>query len=81
MLFKEEAFAKGKSGKIGIVAGDAAGSEFIRRLTLSDPEERMPHEKEPLSSDEIKILTKWIDQGAEWEQHWSFVPVQKQEVP
>ena len=81
LLFKEEAFAKGKSGKIGIVPGDAAGSEFIRRLTLSDPEERMPHEKDPLSSEEINILTKWIDQGAEWEQHWSFVPVQKQEVP
>jgi hypothetical protein len=81
LLFKEEAFAKGKSGKIGIVPGNAAGSEFIRRLTLSDPEERMPHEKDPLSKEEINILTKWIDQGAEWEQHWSFVPVQKQKVP
>ncbi len=81
LLFKEEAFSKGKSGKIGIVPGDAAASEFIKRLTLSDPEERMPHEKDPLSKEEISILTKWIDQGAEWEQHWSFVPVQRQEVP
>ena len=69
LLFKEEAYAKGKSGKIGIVPGDASSSEFIRRLTLSDPDERMPHEKDPLSSDEIDILTKWIDQGAEWQEH------------
>lgn len=81
LLFKEEAFSKGKSGKIGIVPGDASASEFIRRLTLADPEERMPHEKEPLSDEEIKILTKWIDQGAEWEQHWAFVPVRKPEIP
>ncbi|MCP9761765.1 DUF1553 domain-containing protein [Lacihabitans soyangensis] len=81
LLFKEEAFSKGKSGRIGIVPGDASASEFIRRLTLKDPEERMPHEKEPLSDEEVKILTKWIDQGAEWEQHWAFVPVSNPEVP
>jgi hypothetical protein len=81
LLFKEEAYAKGKSGKTGIVPGDASASEFIRRLTLSDPEERMPHDKEPLSSDEIEILTKWINQGAEWQEHWAYVPVKKQEVP
>ncbi len=81
LLFKEEAFSKGKSGKVGIVPGDASASEFIKRLTLKDPEERMPHEKEPLSEEEITILTKWIDQGAEWEQHWAFVPVEKPEVP
>ena len=81
LLFKEEAFGKGKSGKIGIVPGNASASEFIKRLTLDDPEERMPHEKNPLSDKEIAILTKWIDQGAEWEQHWAFVPVKSQLVP
>lgn len=81
LLFKEEAYAKGKSGKIGIVPGDASASEFIRRLTLSDPDERMPHEKDPLSSDEIDILTKWIDQGAEWQEHWAYIPVKPPSVP
>jgi Protein of unknown function (DUF1553)/Protein of unknown function (DUF1549)/Planctomycete cytochrome C len=81
LLFEEEAFGKGKSGKIGIVPGDAAASEFIRRLTLSDPDERMPHEKDPLSSEEIDILKKWIDQGAEWQEHWAYVPVKRQTVP
>ncbi|MBP8155873.1 MAG: DUF1549 domain-containing protein, partial [Leadbetterella sp.] len=81
LLFKEEAFSKGKSGKVGIVPGDASASEFIRRLTLSDSDERMPHEKDPLSSEEIEILTKWIDQGAEWQEHWAYIPVIKQDIP
>lgn len=81
LLFKEEAYAKGKSGKTGIVPGDASASEFIRRLTLSDPEERMPHEKDPLSSDEIDILTNWIDQGAEWQEHRAYVPVKPPSLP
>ena len=81
LLFKEEAYGKGKSGKIGIVPGDASASEFIKRITNKDPEERMPHEKEPLSDEEIEILTKWVDQGAEWKEHWAYVAVEKPEIP
>jgi hypothetical protein len=81
LLFKEEAFSKGKSGKIGIVPGDASASEFINRLSLKDPDERMPHEKTPLTDTEIDILTKWVNQGAEWKEHWAYVPVKKINVP
>src|SRR5690349_16621988 len=51
LLFREEALAKTKSGKIAIIPGDAGNSEMIRRLTLSDPEERMPYKHEPLSAE------------------------------
>src|SRR6476661_7329716 len=81
LLFREEALAKTKNGKWAIVPGDADKSEMIRRLTLDDPEERMPYQHAPLSKDEIKLLTRWIDQGAKWGEHWAYVPVKKQEVP
>jgi hypothetical protein len=81
LLFKEEAYGKGKSGKIGIVPGDASASEFIKRLQSKDPDERMPHEKDPLTDEEIEILTKWVDQGAEWKDHWAYVPIQKPKIP
>ena len=81
LLFKEEAFGKGKSGKVGIVPGDASSSEFYKRLVMKDPDERMPHEKTPLTSEEIGIIKDWIDQGAEWEEHWAYLPVKKQEIP
>ena len=50
LLFREEALAKTKSGKYGIVPGDVGKSEMIRRLSLNDPEERMPYKHDKLST-------------------------------
>ena len=44
LLFREEALAKTESGKRAIIPGDADNSEMIRRITLNDPEERMPYQ-------------------------------------
>ena len=60
LLFRSEALAVNKSGKAAIIPGDPSHSELIRRLTLKDPEERMPYKHPPLSDDEINILKKWI---------------------
>lgn len=81
LLFRSEALAVNKSGKAAIIPGDPSHSELIRRLTLKDPEERMPYKHPPLSDDEINILKKWIKQGAPWGDHWAYVPVEKTAVP
>ncbi len=81
LLFKHEALAPAKSGKPAIIPGDADGSEMIRRLTLTDPEERMPLDHPALKPEEIELLRAWIDQGADWGDHWAYQPVQKPEVP
>lgn len=81
VLFREEALAKTESGKPAIVPGKPEESEFIRRLTINDPEERMPYKHEALPADEIKILKNWVKQGAEWGKHWAYIPVRKEEVP
>lgn len=81
LLFREEALAKTESGKLAIVPGDADNSELIRRLSLSDPEERMPYMHEPLSSEEIDIFRRWINEGAQWGEHWAYVPVKETEIP
>lgn len=81
LLFREEALAVAKSGKRPIIPGNASGSELINRITSSDPEERMPYQHEPLSKEEIQILKKWINQGAEWGTHWAYMPVQQTPVP
>ena len=41
LLFRNDALAKNKSGKVAIVPGDPSNSEMNRRLYLKDPEERM----------------------------------------
>src|SRR5579872_488608 len=81
LLFREDAFAKTASGKPAIIPGDPDHSEMIRRLTLNDPEERMPYKHEPLSKEEISLLRKWVAQGAPWGEHWAYVPVAAPEPP
>lgn len=81
VLFREEALQKTESGKYAIVPGKPDQSEMIKRITNTDPEERMPYKHEPLSGEEISILRKWIKQGAKWGKHWAYVAVEEQEVP
>ena len=81
LLFKEEAFAKAESGHFPIIPGNASKSEMIKRITHSDPDMTMPLDKSPLSKEEISILKNWINQGAEWKDHWAYLPVEPQNVP
>ena len=81
LLFREEALSKTKSGKYGIVPGNPGKSEMIRRLSLKDPEERMPYKHDKLSNDEIDILTRWVKEGAKWGMHWAYEPVKPKALP
>jgi hypothetical protein len=81
LLFRQEALAKAESGKYAIVPGDAAHSELVKRITATDPQERMPYKKDPLTKEEIEILTQWIEEGAAWGDHWAYVAVKEQTVP
>lgn len=81
LLFRQDALAKNKSGQVAIIPGDAENSEMIKRLYLTDLEERMPYKHPPLSKDEIGILKKWINQGAKWGDHWAYVPVDETPIP
>ena len=81
LLFRDEALAATASGKPAIIPGDAANSDMIKRLYHSDLEERMPYREEPLSKEEKDILTRWIDEGARFETHWSYLPVTKPALP
>jgi hypothetical protein len=81
LLFETEAKSVNESGKLAIVPGDARHSEMIRRITSDDPDLRMPPEGDPLSEEEVTLLKKWINQGAEWETHWALEKPEKQELP
>lgn len=79
LLSEETALAKTDSGQPAIIPGNASESEFIRRLSLEDQEERMPLDSPPLSKHEIKILKKWVNQGAKWGLHWSYQTIKDNE--
>jgi hypothetical protein len=81
LLFREEALGNTEAGRPAIIPGNPEASELIRRITETDPEERMPYKHEPLSKEEIQILTQWIKEGAPWGEHWAYLPVKKEKIP
>lgn len=81
ILFREEALDTTESGKYAIIPGDPEHSEMIRRIKSKDPEYRMPYKEEPLSSEEIEILSDWVEEGAEWGEHWAYIPPKPVAVP
>ena len=70
-------------GKRAIVRGRTSKSELIHRIHAQDPELQMPPPKSKLllTQREKKILAKWIEQGAKYEEHWAFQVPQDAEIP
>jgi cytochrome c553 len=80
---RESALAAHPDG-IAIVPGDPGQSELVRRIMHKDIGERMPPAnsgKRPLSDAEKELLRRWIEDGAVYETHWSFVPPVKPPLP
>ena len=70
-------------GTAAIVPGDTAKSELIRRITSADEAERMPPTEsgKRLTASQIESLTRWIAEGAEWQDHWSFLSPTPPDLP
>jgi len=78
------AYAALSSGNgYAIVAGYPERSEAITRINSEDTGLVMPPPESNLSlSDrEVAILTKWVEEGAEYKEHWAFTPPVKPAVP
>lgn len=70
-------------GYAGIVPGEPDESEVVLRITNDDPDMLMPpvDHKNPLTSEEIQLLSRWIAEGAPYAGHWAFEPVRRPEPP
>jgi hypothetical protein len=65
------------------VPGNADESELVARIQSEDVDERMPppssHKK--LTAKQKELLKQWIDQGAEYQAHWAYVPPRRVPIP
>jgi hypothetical protein len=71
-----------KSGSL--VPGKAAESKLLERITSKDPDEVMPpvkSKKPPLTAEQIELVKRWITEGANYSEHWSFAKLGRPEVP
>ncbi len=79
-----EAGAKANlGGRFAIVPGDTVKSGMVRRITAASKAVRMPpaYSGLTLTDREIEILTRWINEGAVWQRHWSFLPPKVSALP
>lgn len=72
-----------ESGYPAIDARAFSESEIIQRIRSHDADFQMPPPDfpKPLEESEIQIIQRWIEEGANWENHWSFEPIQTHEPP
>jgi hypothetical protein len=80
---RDSALGEADSGERPIVPGDPAASEIYVRLTTDDEFMRMPpaETNKSLTADEIELIRKWIEQGAEWNEHWSLIAPERPSLP
>jgi len=72
-----EAIKPAESGSVAIVPGKPKESELIHRVLTRNPDDLMPPAKmhKPVTKAEAELLKQWIAEGAEYQGHWAFEPV------
>ncbi len=72
-----------RGGYFAIDPGNAEESEAVLRLHSTDPKEMMPPpDSGKVITDEQKtLIARWIDEGAKYETHWSFVSPTRPATP
>jgi hypothetical protein len=80
---KDSAFGKSDSDEVVIVPGKPELSVLIARIVTDDQDLKMPpaDSTKSLTEEQIELLKKWVAQGANWQEHWAFIPPVKRELP
>ncbi len=79
----EYAFAKREDGLEVIKPGDPANSTMIQLIKEKDLDLRMPPPEahKEITPRQLALLERWIEQGAKYEEHWSFIAPKKSPIP
>ncbi|HYE75568.1 MAG TPA: c-type cytochrome domain-containing protein, partial [Blastocatellia bacterium] len=92
---KELAMKGGMSGQI-IIAGNSKDSRLMHRILGLGGEKQMPLGADPLKPEQIELIRRWIDEGANWPEtlsekakkqenelpkHWAYVKPIRPSLP
>ncbi len=63
--------------------GKPEASELLERVSSDDDDQRMPPPAtgKRLTREQIDLLRRWIAEGAKWQDHWSYMPIERPAVP
>ena len=81
-LDTREGMLKDLGAYSAVVPLDPQASELVKRIYSIDPEYQMPppDTERSLTGQEKRLISKWIEQGAQWEGHWSFIKPKRPQV-
>ena len=79
----DDALTELPSGRRALVPGDLVGSQLFQRIAAHQPSDRMPpaSAEKPLSAEQVELIGRWIQQGAQWQKHWAFEAPSRPEAP
>jgi len=77
-----QALGKAKDHQ-AIVPFETDKSTLVQRIYSTDPNDQMPPPESNLALSEFEkeVLTRWVSQGAQYKEHWAFIPPAPQKVP
>jgi Protein of unknown function (DUF1553)/Protein of unknown function (DUF1549)/Planctomycete cytochrome C/Concanavalin A-like lectin/glucanases superfamily len=80
---REEDFTAKREDGFVIVKGKPAESLMWQRLISKDEDEVMPPPDAhiQLKPEQKELLRRWIEQGASWQKHWSFMAIERPAEP
>jgi hypothetical protein len=80
---REEALKPGDSGDVAITPGKPEASTLVKHVESIDRGELMPPPKsnKKLTAAQKELLKQWIREGAPFETHWAFAPLQTAQPP
>ncbi|HEY2840330.1 MAG TPA: PSD1 and planctomycete cytochrome C domain-containing protein, partial [Pirellulales bacterium] len=70
-------------GRHAVVPKNADQSELWKRVTTADADLQMPPAAtgKTLTDRQKELLRRWIDEGAQWQPHWSFTRIERPALP
>ncbi len=73
-LDNKDGLTQKRKDVIPVVPGDPSKSEIYKRIVTDDEDELMPPAKsgKKLTARQKELIKRWIEQGMDWEPHWSF---------
>ena len=72
-----------REGAAAISPGKPGESLIIARIKNDDDDLRMPPPtlKKDLTDQQIRLLERWVSEGAEYEEHWAFTAPIRPQIP
>ena len=82
-LDRPEGLTRHRDGDAIVVPKRPDQSLLWQRVTTSNADERMPPADSTLSisSSQIDLIRRWIEDGARWNEHWSYTSLERPRVP